>query len=83
MLYGCIVLVSDDLMASGRGGDNAASHFFKDTKRYYTMKCFRSLLVLLAAFNAAALAQTATSVIFGTLTDTSNALFPTYRSPQS
>jgi len=40
------------------------------------MKCFRSLLVLLAAFNAAALAQTATSVIFGTVTDTSNAAVP-------
>src|SRR5262249_47289853 len=40
------------------------------------MGCSHALFVCLIAFSSATFAQTATSVIFGTVTDTSNAAVP-------
>src|SRR5260370_1070818 len=45
-------------------------------KEVSTLSCFRSICVLLIALSSGAFAQTATSVIFGTVTDASGAAIP-------
>ena len=45
-------------------------------KEVSTLSWFRSICLLLIALNSGALAQTATSVIFGTVTDASNSAIP-------
>src|SRR5260370_583579 len=52
------------------------SEFVKASTQVPTMSCFRCMCVLLIALCSGAFAQTATSVIFGTVTDASGSAVP-------